>query len=228
MSQFGGGNSKYYHEKEIKDHPKRIKKKKSRTRNIIFAGVIFGLILGSLFYYNWQQYQDIQKKYGQCHDSACLRIYGSIPYERFVGITELMNGTFERVENITYFTLNSFNNSLSTTISGVLLWDILQKTGIDLSDAQYFRFESNDGYKTFEIPISLLRNHPEGFFIITQIDGEPIHPKSEGGDGPLKSGVLFSVLQENAEMQQIFTKYNQDFVHNSKFNVKCLDAIYFY
>ncbi|MCF2140216.1 MAG: hypothetical protein K9W44_09210 [Candidatus Lokiarchaeota archaeon] len=201
---------------------------KSRTRNIIIAGTIFMLVLGSLFYYNWVQYQEIQQKYGECHDSACLRIYGNIPSERFIGISELMDGTFARVENITYFTLNSVNNTMITTISAVLLWDILEKLRIDLSDVQYLRFESSDGYKTFEIPISLLQKNHDAFFIITQIDGKPIAPQSEGGDGPLKSGVIYTILEESDEMQQIFEKYNQNFVHNSKFNVKYLDAIKFY
>jgi len=78
---------------------------------------------------------------------------------------------------------------------------------------------------TFEFPIRLIRIHPEMVIIVTHEDGQLLKPKELGGDGPLTAAVDFDCIKDDSEVQQIFEDNHQDFVHNSKFNVKYLDTI---
>ena len=184
------------------------------------------MVLGSLFINYWQYQQDILKNFQNCDDDdGCLRIYGNVLSEYYIGITELKNGTYDRIENITYFQLNMYNNSVEYSISGVKLWDIFNATGIFALGVEYFRFESTDGYVTYNLPIQFLQKNPGAVIIVTQIEGEDIPPKSDGGDGPLESAIFLESLQESEDVQRIFEDNNQDFVHNSKFSVKYFNMI---
>ena len=105
------------------------------------------------------------------------------------------------------------------------MWDIFNVTGIFASGVEYFRFESTDGYVTYNLPIQFLYDNPDSVIIVTQIEGSDIPPKSEGGDGPLESAIFYQALQKSEAVQEIFEDNNQDFVHNSKFSVKYFNMI---
>jgi hypothetical protein len=200
-----------------------------RTLIISASTIIFFTILGSLFINYWQYQQNILENFQNCDDDdGCLRIYGNIVSEYYIGITDLKNGTFDRIENISYYQLNMYNNSVEYSISGVKLWDIFNVTGIFASGVEYFRFESTDGYVTYNLPIQFLLENPDAVIIVTQIDGEDIPPKAEGGDGPLESAIFLEPLLESEEVQEIFEDNNQDFVHNSKFSVKYFNMIHLF
>ncbi len=192
---------------------------------LMIFGIVFFASIGGLFAYNWQQRQDILSKFQDCEDDWCLRIYGNVQSELLIGISYLLNDTFERRENVSFHQLNMYNNTREFNISGVVLWDILKKSGIVGTDASSFRFESTDGYETYLLPISILKEHSDEILIVTHIDGEIIPYQADGGDGPLKVAVFMEAIQENPSVQKTFDEYNQNFVHNSKFSVKYLNMI---
>lgn len=200
-----------------------------RSRNILLISIVFTITLASLFTYNWIEYQRVMQKYQQCDDTWCIRIYGNVQEESFFGISNVLNGDFERLENRSFYYLNMYNTSRTFNVSGIRVWDVLQSVKILLGDYEYIRFEATDGYKTYLIPISLVIENPDSFLIISHINGEPIPSKEDGGDGPLMSAVFLDALAQSPEMIQIFQDnlppgFNH--VHNSKFTVKYLNAIY--
>ena len=198
---------------------------KARTRNIIIATIIFSSILGSLFYYNWSQYAKIKEDFEDCDDSYCIRIMGNVNFEIFIGISYLLNDTFTLVENVEFHVVNSVGTEYNRTLSGVMLLDILTLYNLLGDEAEYIRFQSMDGYKTYNFPIRLIKDNPEMVIIVTHEDGKLLNPKELGGNGPLMAAVDYDCIKNDSEMQQIFEDKNQDFVHNSKFNVKYLDTI---
>ena len=198
---------------------------KARTRNIVIATIVFSSIFGSLFIYNWNLYMETKDQFKVCDDSSCLRITGNVSNEKFIGISYLLNESFTRVENVEFNVVNAMGNEEIRNISGVILLDILKLYSLLGDDAEYIRFQSMDGYTTFNFPIRLIRNHPEMVIIVTHEDGQLLKPKELGGDGPLAAAVDFDSIKDDSEVQQIFEDYNQDFVHNSKYNVKYLDTI---
>ena len=198
---------------------------KARSRNIIIAIIIFSAIFGSLFYYNWNLYMETKDQFNECDDSCCLRITGNVSDEKFIGISYLLNESFTRVEDIEFHVVNSFEKEYNRTLSGVMLLDILTLYNLLGDEAEYIRFKSMDGYTTFNFPIRLIRNNPEMVIIVTHEDGQLLKSKESGGIGPLAAAVDFDCIKDDSEMQQIFEDNHQDFVHNSKFNVKWLDTI---
>ncbi len=198
---------------------------KARSLNIIIAIIIFSAIFGSLFYYNWNLYMETKDQFNECDDSCCLRITGNVSDEKFIGISYLLNGSFTRVEDVEFHVLNMAGVEENRTISGVILWDILISYNLLGEDAEYIRFQSIDGYTTFNIPIRLIRSNPEMVIIVTHEDGQLLEPKTADGDGPLAAAVDFDCIKDDSEMQQIFEDNYQDFVHNSKLNAKNLDTI---
>lgn len=195
---------------------------------IISFSLIFFSTIGILFAYNWQIRQDLLQKFEACEDDWCVRFYGNVQQEMFVGISYLLNDTFERVENVSFHQVNMYNNTSDFNVSGVKLWDIVSELRIISSEAETFRFEALDGYATYELPINILRNFPDKILIITHIDGELIKPQEEGGSGPLKVAVFMEAILDNPQIEATFEKYNQEFVHNSKFSVKYLNMIQFF
>ncbi|MHA1720283.1 MAG: hypothetical protein ACTSWX_04935 [Promethearchaeota archaeon] len=198
---------------------------KTRTRNLIIASIVFSAILGTLFYYNWNRYIETKNLFKECNDTCCLRFTGNVIDEKFIGISYLLNGSFERVENAEFHVVNSVGTEYNITVSGVKLWDILKIFNLLGDDAKYIRFQSIDGYITYNFPIRLIRNNPELVLIVTHEDGQLLKPKEKGGDGPLKVAIDYDCIKDDPEMQRIFEENHQDFVHNSKFNVKNLDTI---
>lgn len=198
---------------------------KARTRNIIIATIIFSAILGSLFYYNWNLYMETKDQFKECDDSCCLRITGNVSDDKFIGISYLLNGSFTRLENVEFYVLNSFGTEYNKTISGVILLDILDLYNLLGDDAEYIRFQALDGYKSYNLPIRLIKDNPEMVIIVTHEDGQLLKSKEMGGNGPLMVAVNYDCIKDDSEMQQIFEDKNQDFVHNSKYNVKYLDTI---
>lgn len=199
-------------------------------RKIIFLSfsLIFFSTLGVLFAYNWQIRQDLLTKFKVCDDDWCIHFYGNVDQEMFVGISYLLNDTFERVENVPFHQVNMYNNTMDYNVSGVKLWDIISDLRILTSEAKSFRFEAIDGYVSYELPIEILRNFPDRILIITHINGKLIPPQEEGGSGPLKVAVFMDAIADNPEIEATFEKYNQEFVHNSKFSVKYLNMIQFF
>jgi len=198
---------------------------KARTRNIFIATIIFSAIFGSLFIYNWNIYMETKNQFEVCDDSSCLRITGNVNAEKFIGISYLLNESFTRVENVEFHVVNSVGTEYNRTLSGVILLDILKLYNLLGEDAEYIRFKSIDGYTTYNFPIRLIRSNPEMVIIVTHEDGQLLDPKEFGGDGPLAAAVDYDCIKDDSELQQIFEDNHQDFVHNSKFNVKYLDTI---
>ncbi len=198
---------------------------KTRSRNIIIAIIIFSAIFGSLFYYNWNLYMETKDQFNECDDSCCLRITGNVSDEKFIGISYLLNESFTRVEDIEFHVVNSFGTEFNRTLSGVMLLDILTLYNLLRDEAEYIKFKSMDGYTTYNFPIRLIRNNPEMVIIVTHEDGQLLKSKESGGIGPLAAAVDFDCIKDDSEMQHIFEDNHQDFVHNSKFNVKYLDTI---
>ena len=198
---------------------------KARTRNIIIATIVFSAIFGTLFIYNWNLYMETKDQFEVCDDSSCLRITGNVSNEKFIGISYLLNESFTRVEDVEFHVLNMAGEEENRTISGVMLWDILKSYNLLGEDAEYIRFKSIDGYTTYNFPIRLIRSNPEMVIIVTHEDGQLLDSKEMGGDGPLAAAVDYDCIKDDSEMQQIFEDNHQDFVHNSKFNVKYLDTI---
>ena len=196
-----------------------------RNQAIGIISLIFFSSLGALFIYNWQEYQRLQEKFEECTDSYCLYISGNVNYEMFIGITSLLNGTFPRVEDAEFQVLNSYGNEYNRTVSGVPLWYLLNQTYLLKEDSLHIRFQASDGYKSLELPIQVLQNFPEMVLVVTHVDGELLDYKEDGGDGPLMAAVNFPSIADNTDVEQIFTNWHQDFVHNSKYNVKNLDSI---
>ena len=198
---------------------------KARTRNIIIATIIFSAIFGSLFYYNWDLYMETKNQFKECDDSSCLRITGNVSNDKFIGISYLLNDSFTRVEDVEFHVVNSVGTEYNRTLSGVMLLDILMLYNLLGDDAEYISFKSIDLYTTFNLPIRLIRENPEMVIIVTHEDGQLLKSKELGGNGPLAAAVDYDCIKDDSEMQQIFEDKNQDFVHNSKFNVKYLDTI---
>ncbi len=192
---------------------------------IFGASIIFFIILGSLFIYNWMEYQAIREKFEDCDDSWCVYISGNVNYEMFVGISYMLNDSFSRVENREFQFFNSFGTRYNKTLSGVVLWDMLNQPNFLTDDANLIRFEASDGYKSIELPISIIRDFPEMVILVTHIDGQLIETKEDGGDGPLMAAVDFPSIMDNEEIIKIFEDHQQDFVYNSLYNVKYLDSI---
>ena len=183
----------------------------------------------SLFIYNWVEYQKVLEKYAVCEDSSCVRIYGNIQEEVFIGLSDILDGDYERLENVSYDYLNMYQTSELYNVSGIRIWDILQYIQPILGDVTYFRFEATDGYETYLIPLRLVEAFPDDFLIISHIDGAPLSTKENGGDGPLMSAVFMDAIANDTEIIQLFQDMllpGFDHVHNSKFSVKYLDAIY--
>ena len=198
---------------------------KARTRNIIIATIIFSAIFGSLFIYNWNLYMETRNQFEACDDSSCLWVTGNVNADKFIGISYLLNESFTRVENVEFHVVNSVGTEYNRTLSGVMLLDILKIYNLLGEDAEFIRFQSMDGYTTYNFPIRLIISNPEMVIIVTHEDGQLLDSKEMGGDGPLAAAVDFDCIKDDSEMQQIFEDKNQNFVHNSKFNVKNLDTI---
>ncbi|QEE16631.1 hypothetical protein DSAG12_02461 [Promethearchaeum syntrophicum] len=198
---------------------------KARTRNIIIATIIFSAIFGSLFIYNWNIYMETKNQFENCDDSSCLWITGNVNADKFIGISYLLNESFIRVENVEFNIVNSVGTEYNRTLSGVMLLDILKIYNLLREDAEYIRFQSMDGYTTYNFPIRLIRSNPEMVIIVTHENGQLLDSKELGGNGPLAAAVDFDCIKDDSEMQQIFEDNNQDYVHNSKFNVKYLDTL---
>ncbi|MHA1520002.1 MAG: hypothetical protein ACTSRK_07440 [Promethearchaeota archaeon] len=200
-----------------------------RTRNILIASFLLSTVLVSLFIYNWVEYQEVMEKYAVCEDTSCVRIYGNIQEEVFIGLSDILDGDFDRLENISYDYLNMYKTSEIFNISGIRVWDVLQSIRPILGDVTYFRFEATDGYGTYLIPLRLVEAFPDDFLIISHVNGIPLLTKEEGGDGPLMSAVSMDAIAEDPEIIQLFQDMllpGFDHVHNSKFSVKYLNAIY--
>ncbi|WP_371804206.1 hypothetical protein [Candidatus Lokiarchaeum ossiferum] len=196
-----------------------------RHISIIGASIIFFSILGTLFIYNWNQYQTNRDQFKNCNDSWCVRISGNVNYEMSVGISYLLNDSFARVENQEFQVLNSFETNYNKTLSGVVLWDILNQTGLLRGNSSLIQFQASDGYKSFKLPLRIIQNFPKMIIIVTHIDGKLIPPKENGGDGPLMAAVDYPSLINDSEVEQIFNDNQQDFVYNSQYNVKYLNSI---
>ena len=201
-------------------------KQNTRKRVIISTSIFIVVVLGGLFAYNWNLYQRNQQLYSECKEDGCLRIYGNVQQDLFIDPSYLMNNSFPQIENASYHILNSFHNTEDMYISGVALWEIFTQTQILGDNATYVRFEADDGYQTYFLPIRILRAHPDKVVIMTHIDGMPMLSKEEGGEGPLRIAVYLDVIANDTEVQDTFAQYFQTFVHNSKFSVKYLNAIY--
>ncbi|MHA1672514.1 MAG: hypothetical protein ACTSYI_02715 [Promethearchaeota archaeon] len=202
---------------------------KKRTRNILIVTFLFCTVITTLFIYNWVEYQEVMDKYAVCEDSFCVRIYGNIQEEVFIGLSDILDGDFERLENISYDYLNMYKTSEIFNISGIRVWDVLQSIRPILGDVTYFRFEATDGYSTYLIPLRLVEAYPDDFLIVSHVDGILLQTKEEGGDGPLMSTVSMDAIANDTEIIQLFQDMllpGFDHVHNSKFSVKYLNAIY--
>lgn len=202
-----------------------MKKISKRHATIIGASFIFFSVLGTLFIYNWNQYQANRDQFKDCNDAWCLKISGNVNYDMFVGISYLLNDSFARVENQEFQILNSFETKYNKTLSGVVLWDVLNQTGLLRDNSTLIRFQASDGYKSIELPLRIIQNFPEMIIIVTHIDGQLIPYKENGGDGPLMAGVDYPSIINDNELEQIFSDSQQDFVYNSQYNVKYLDSI---
>ncbi|UYP48718.1 hypothetical protein NEF87_005003 [Candidatus Lokiarchaeum ossiferum] len=202
---------------------------KKRTLRIALFTVIFSGILVSLFVYNWVEYQKILEKYESCEETWCVRVYGEVTQESFIGYSNFIDDSIPRIENVSYFWKNMYNTTRTFNISGVRVWDVLQSMKQLLQNPQYFRFEATDGYLTYLLPFRLLEEHPDDFIIVTHIDGKIIPNRTNGGDGPLMSAVLMEGIENDPEVISLFQEnlspgFNH--VHNSKFSVKYFNALY--
>ncbi len=198
---------------------------KARTQKIIIATIIFSAFFGALFYYNWNLYMKTKEQFKECDDTSCLRITGNVNDDKFIGISYLLNESFTRVEDVEFHVVNSVGTEYNRTLSGVMLLDILNLYNLLGEDAEYIRFQSMDGYTTYNFPIRLIRENPEMVIIVTHEDGKLLESKAKGGNGPLAAAVDYDCIKDDSELQRIFEDKNQDFIHNSKFNVKYLDTI---
>jgi hypothetical protein len=203
-----------------------LKKLSPRNKKILLFSFVFVTVFGILFYYNWQQYQkELNQFQSSCSESNCLKIYGNVDDDLYIGISALLDDTFDREENIDFFMINRFSTEFSVKVSGVQLFDVLGKADILSGNATRIIFESIDGFKSFELPISIIKNNPTLILIVTHVNGVTIPSKDNGGDGPLKSVVSYDTIKNNTEIQQIFAENNVDFVFNTIYNVKYLSAI---
>ena len=196
-----------------------------RKLTILGAALIFFSVLGTLFVYNWNQYLKVREQFKDCNDSWCVNLTGNVNYEMSIGISYLLNDTFDRIENREFQILNRVETQYNKTMSGVILWDILNQTDFLRDNSTLLRFQASDGYRSFEIPIRIIKEFPEMVIIVTHIDGQRINLKENGGDGPLMGGVDYPCITNDPELEQIFSDRQQDFVYNSQYNVKYLDTI---
>jgi len=199
----------------------------SRKKKIIIASVIFFSILISLFAYNWLAFQG---EFDECDDpNDCIRIYGNVINEKFVSGSEIQNNVlFTYVESQEYDMLNSWGTEYSKTVSGVSLNSIFERLSIIPINATYIQFEAVDNFKSFKLPIEVVRNFPNQVLLINKEYGRILKPKSDGGEGPIKGFVSLPALQNNQNVTEVFAENGENTVYNSVFNVKYLSAVRVY
>ena len=199
----------------------------SRKKKIIAASVIFFSILISLFIYNWASYQ---VQFDECNDpNGCIRIYGNVIDEKFVPISDLQNdGTFTYIDSQEYKIVNAWTTEYNKSVAGVSLNNIFKTLEIIPDNATYIQFEAVDNFKSFKLPIEVVRNFPNQVLLINKEDGKILEPKSDGGEGPIKGFVSLPALQNNQNVTEVFAENGEDTVYNSVFNVKYLSAVRVY
>ena len=209
--------------------------KNNRKRYIgIFIGA---LIFVSTFVYLYNDTmtpirEDEELRKTVCDDTWCIKLYGDIDETIYVGLQYCLNDTYQTETDKEFFVKNSFDNDLTEKVTGVQLWDVIQKNKVDISNATVIVFYANDGYKSFALPIDIVKNHPSEVLIVTHEWGQKLKTKEDGGTGPLKIYVGYDVVVNDPAVIKIFEdtspKYDPSVgVYNSAYVVKYCNAIEF-
>ena len=194
-----------------------------KNKKIAALSIIFCSILGFLIYYNYTTL--IPKLEEHCEGPAYFYIYGNTKKNISIPLEALLNGTYSRIENQNAFFRNAFGTEFNSTISGVLLWDILQKHDIIAENATHIYFEASDGYKSPKIPLSLLSKYPDQILLLTHEKNMILKAKEEGGDGPIKGYVSISAIENNQELRDLVEMGDDHHIYNTLFAVKWVAAI---
>ena len=190
-----------------------------------FLALFSILLLFSLIGVGLAQTQDEDFQYW--YDHQILHIFGDgIQNSVDIPVSALANGTYEMVEDVEFYLLNRENNSYSYQLSGALFWDVLNQTQILNENATYIQFIGRDGFgygsTSFKLPIDIIQNQSDKVYIVTEENG------GDPSDGPIEAAVELSAIQGDPVMEEMFDKlkYGEGFVHNSKFSIKELAAIF--
>jgi hypothetical protein len=197
-----------------------------RNLKILLSSLVFLSILVPLIAVNLIEFQQ-RVLLMQCGESWCIRIYGNVKEEFNIGLSYFeKNDPFDYISVDSVAMLNRVGTSWTQAYAGVSLSDIFELTDCIPDNATLLRFEAVDGYKSFNLPIRIVTDNPDQIIICNSENGQILATKEQGGEGPLKSYVPLELIQNDAEVQQIYSDVGLDTVFNSAFSVKWLDAIY--
>ena len=193
----------------------------TRNRKIGASIIIFISIITILLVYNFANVD-----YFECDEDNCIKIYGNVKEDAYIGRSDLLSGEFKIVEIDGFYVYNRFHNTYTVDIIGVQIWDILNRLDIYYDNTTRLIFESQDGYRSPSLPISIMKNFPDCVLLVTHEGGKLLKDKSSGGDGPIISAVSYNEVFENQEVLDFFDEeLNQDFVYNSAYKAKWLTSI---
>ncbi|MHA1683088.1 MAG: hypothetical protein ACTSUE_19270 [Promethearchaeota archaeon] len=184
---------------------------RARRRNLVILLVIIGIGAGitPLLVYNYNLSQNRNPT------PWSVVVFGSgtsgnvtIPYD------DLTSGFYTIVNDVAFFINNRLNFNYTYMYTGVSVWDLLEKSGVLAPNATGIRFWSEDNYRCEVIPINLVQNHKFQVILGYIQDGKFLKSKVQGGDGPLRSVINFTVSQ-----------LMEPPTYNSQFWVKYTNAI---
>ncbi|UYP48719.1 hypothetical protein NEF87_005004 [Candidatus Lokiarchaeum ossiferum] len=204
---------------------------KNRKRNLGFIYFIFFLIIP--FYgipFNFASTRLNTVDYRSYYDNNLVLFYGpGLKTEFTVSLEELRNGTYDRIEDLSFTRVNKLNNSYTYQISGSLLWDVVNTSNLLNENATYAQFIGEDGYgfgSLFaKLPIRILKEHNNDIYITTHQNGVLIGTS----EGPLRMEVEMKAIENDLEMIAMFKdlfEEGENFVHNSKLSAQRVAAIY--
>lgn len=158
------------------------------TRNlkiISFFGILI-LSCGSLIIYNYLDHKETLNDYWN------LTITGAVEEDIVISYEDLIGGQLFTIHyDVSFHLLNNYPREWDITVSGVTVEDILNYIGDKiLPTASAIYFKGSDEYCTPEIPLTYISG--TNVMVIFEENGEILKPKTEGGNGPLRSIVDFS------------------------------------
>lgn len=161
-----------------------------RNAGILLSVVGVGAVVVPLLVYNYTQLQERNT------NPWNVFIFGSGTTGNVtISYDELRSGKYQILHEGKFDILNRLDYSYTYSYTGVVLWDLLEQSGVVAPNATEFRFWAEDNYRCEPLPLSLAESYPTEVILAWEEDNKILKPRRKGGDGPLRSVVNLTISQ---------------------------------
>ena len=160
------------------------------------------------------------------NESWVIRIYGNVKREYYIGLSFLENSSLFNYTTRHFYMVNQYGTEWNRDFSGADLEMIFNQTDCLSNDSKSLRFLADDGYSSFELPVRLIVENPGNVLLARKENDVLLKPKTDGGDGPIKSVVSFEIIENDAEITEIYADKGQDVIYNSQYAVKYCSELF--